>query len=381
MPTCSHSDETPAYLSTPDNSTESANSWVEIGSHLSSSSLSSSDIVTTGLRVEQPIVKRQRRRLAPQPLEPSTLRHNAVIRPQSSSSLGDYDESDSEFDRVLTVSAEEQAVFKVPADADEVAVISGDDQMTLLLPANQSFTPQTNAFNHSSPMTNRSRPLARPRTRHSYAGHEARSQHGPFDLLSPSVDAAAHTEAALRTSLNTLLSCAAAARSFPKGVPRQISPSPRPRQDVIRPSTLRLIPESQLPGRSGASPHSYETHFRPTIRTLSTGTSSYESDAHKRKPLTLGKDRRQNKRRRRSSLASSSAEEMISPTIFAWVVSAGVVVIIGALGFSAGYAIGKEAGATEAAAWSGAASDAKSCAREAARSSMGLQRLRIVSGR
>lgn len=38
----------------------------------------------------------------------------------------------------------------------------------------------------------------------------------------------------------------------------------------------------------------------------------------------------------------------VSPTLLTWVVSAGVVVLVSALGFSVGYVIGKEAGHAEA---------------------------------
>jgi hypothetical protein len=39
---------------------------------------------------------------------------------------------------------------------------------------------------------------------------------------------------------------------------------------------------------------------------------------------------------------------MVTPTLMTWVVSAGVVVLFGAISFSAGYAIGREVGRMEA---------------------------------
>jgi hypothetical protein len=71
----------------------------------------------------------------------------------------------------------------------------------------------------------------------------------------------------------------------------------------------------------------------------------------------------------------------ISPTLFTWVVSAGVVVLVSALTFSAGYMVGKEAGHAEAMGQLGSVgSDASRCSKEAAsgigKTGMGLRRLR-----
>lgn len=73
--------------------------------------------------------------------------------------------------------------------------------------------------------------------------------------------------------------------------------------------------------------------------------------------------------------------EEISPTLFTWVVSAGVVVLVSAIGFSAGYVVGKEAGYSEAMGQLGTAgTEAGSCAREAASgvkgTGLGLRKLR-----
>lgn len=61
----------------------------------------------------------------------------------------------------------------------------------------------------------------------------------------------------------------------------------------------------------------------------------------------------------------------VSPTLFTWVVSAGVVVLVSAISFSAGYVTGKEAGHAEAL---GELREAGSCGIEGA--GRGLRRLR-----
>ena len=77
--------------------------------------------------------------------------------------------------------------------------------------------------------------------------------------------------------------------------------------------------------------------------------------------------------------------EEISPTLFTWVVSAGVVVLVSALSFSAGYVVGKETGNAEAMSHFGVAgTEAGGCSKEAAsglgRAGLGLRRLRWGSG-
>lgn len=74
--------------------------------------------------------------------------------------------------------------------------------------------------------------------------------------------------------------------------------------------------------------------------------------------------------------------EEISPTLLTWVVSAGVVVLISALSFSAGYVVGKETGQAEAVGQMGTAgSDAGRCGKEAIKSTgLGLRKLRWTGG-
>lgn len=377
-------------------------SWVEISSQPSSSSLSSAggDVITTGLRVQQDPRRRRRR----------SLRHNRPTnlkiphRPFTTggtSSQEEDEESESESDRVMTSSGEGlhhgSHIFNMPDvspahHSEESAPQAADDDdenrtaVDYPISNDQCFTPQPNAFSRppSSQMRNASQPIpgsyfpsqrARPQssTRHSLPAPQDTnsSNHLPQNILSPSCNAAAQHDEALRSSLTTLLSCAAAARGLPKSESkRQSTATPQPRSNRVEPLSLRLVPESELPKTS--PPQFQEPTFKPTIRrdSTSTSTSSERLKENKRKARNSSRERRSLKKARSSG---SSEDLQVSPTLLTWVVSAGVVVFLSALSFSAGYSLGKEAGKLEAGTF-GADEPMKSCAKEAGRSGLGLKR-------
>lgn len=380
-------------------------SWVEISSQPSSSSLSSvgEEVITTGLRVQHdPRVKRRR-----------SLRHNAPTnlnishRPSTAggtSSQEEYEESESESDRVMTSSGEgivqPNTIFnRAAASGPTIRTTSEDgttqstddddeDRTAVNYPTNheQCFTPQPNAFSHppSSQMRSASQPVPgsyfpsqrRSSTRQASTENN-RLHHMPQNILSPSYNAAAQHDEALRASLSTLLSCAAAARGLPKSESkRPTATTAQPRSNRIEPFSFRLVPESALPATS--PPHQFqEPTFNPTIRreSTSTSTTSERVKENKRKaPATSARTSSRERRALKKARRSSSSEELyISPTLLTWVVSAGVVVFLSALSFSAGYGMGKEAGRLEAGSFN-ADEQIRSCAREAGRSSMGLKR-------
>ena len=91
------------------------------------------------------------------------------------------------------------------------------------------------------------------------------------------------------------------------------------------------------------------------------------------------KERRALKKARRTG----PMVDEISPTLLTWVVSAGVVVLVSALSFSAGYVVGKEAGHAEAMGQLGAVTgETGTCSKEAASGigRLGLRRLRWSGG-
>ncbi|KAF2400465.1 hypothetical protein EJ06DRAFT_543223 [Trichodelitschia bisporula] len=336
----------------------SLDSWVEVSSQPSSSSLSSAaeEIITTGLRVQQGRRRRQRRSLHES--RPAAPR----VQSAGGSSQEEYEESESESDRVMTSSNEgiHQAPFRrgwQTASAPDISSASDnamtsedeDENATAIgLPRDEMrFTPQMHAFSQPRPaqVTRGNSNLAqrpRPAThRHSLPSH----QHTPYNMISPShhID----HDAALRASLSTLLSCAAAARGLPKSGRVAAETMTRPANaDRIDPTTVRMVPESvALRASNGDSPTS--RHSR--------GSSAGAGDIGKRKatapanasPRNNSKERHAIKKARRTTATVPIALDDVNPTLLTWVVSAGVVVLFSAISFSAGYVMGKEQGRAE----------------------------------
>jgi hypothetical protein len=379
-------------------------SWVEVSSQPSSSSLSSigEDVITTGLRVQnQP--RTRRRRTSGQEHHPSQHALRRAKSAAGTSSQEEYEESESESDRIMTSSNESpdilQSVAARPNASFDVQSTPSDDddenKTAINYPVRneECFTPQPNAFTHppsaqlrstSQPVSGsyfpsqrrESRPSLRPLP--SSQTESRRESHWPQNILSPSFDVAAQNEEALRTSLSTLLSCAAAARSLGRSEDkRQTAPTTlqqRPRNTRIEPTSFRLIPESALPTQR-SPPQLQEPTFHPTIRrqSTSTTTSSEQQIEYKRKVSSGRSSSRERRALKRARRTQSSEDLAVSPTLLTWVVSAGVVVFFSALSFSAGYSLGRESGRLEASSF---ASDEqlRSCAREAGRSSLGLKR-------
>ncbi|KAI7344953.1 hypothetical protein KC320_g8577 [Hortaea werneckii] len=406
--------------------TRSDDSWVEISSQPSSSSLSSinDDPATTGARVQNDA--RQRRRRTLRPGAPSHL--NIASRAPSTSSQDEYEESESEDDRIMSSSGEGVAMPSQQQRSgrrslggnSSASIDNGQEQISededenrtavnhpLRANSEACFTPQPNAFSHppssgsmrhvSQPVVGSYFPPSRPTARHTgRQSTEARTPgHLPQNILSPSYNpsAAAQHDEALRASLSTLLSCAAAARGLPKSAEPQKRP---PTADSTRtqgqrghrpePMSFRLIPESAAPvNQPTSSPQQFqEPTFHPTLRRTSTSTSSSSSPHHqpqgpkeKRKANVRTRSTSRERRLKKARRGSAHDELAVTPTLLTWVVSAGVVLFFSAVSFSAGYSLGKEAGRFEAGGVGGFASDdpgLRGCAKEAGRSSLGLKR-------
>ncbi|KAL8800918.1 MAG: hypothetical protein Q9182_004843 [Xanthomendoza sp. 2 TL-2023] len=359
-------------------------SWVDVSSQPSSSSLSSAATDDNGLPLQREYTIRRRRRL-----NPNAPLSGVFHRPSSAagSSQEEYDESESESDRIMTSSNEaidhqlsDGLSPPVPPSLASEPLSSEDNEddddenSTALGAVNTEpvFTPQPNAFSHppqggatihTQSLEARTSYFPGHRTvpdrssTHSYPQHRSRS-HTPYNMISPSHQA--DHDAALRASLSTLLSCAAAARGLPKRGPQGHQPTIRP-SNRIEPSTLRMVPESVALGEEAA-------RLRPVERRPSdTSNASAPRDKAKRKAST-SRDRREKKKTRRGSI-----EDMgVSPTLLTWVVSAGVVVLVSAISFSAGYTVGKEVGRVEAGLSSGG--NGALCGKEVGK---GLRKLRL----
>ncbi|KAK4237028.1 hypothetical protein C8A03DRAFT_35023 [Achaetomium macrosporum] len=369
-------------------------SWVEVSSQPSSSSLSSigDDIVTTGLRVGSNAHPPRRRRWQQQhPMPASFIVGHPATQGGATSSQEEYDETESEEDRVMTSSTEaihpsanlHRQHTTLRAAVVDVGSESDDDENATALgrPSNiPVFSPEPNAFSHPpSHLSHRHSTGSAPHYHHSHSRPFVRSRRGTQDFMSPSYQA--DNDAALRASLTTLLSCAAAARGLPKHEERRNVPGAGAGAGVVpssQPMELRLVPESELMGDDSpptagpsAGPSSKAPH-PPAAATRTASNSSSpsapcsppgrerESGRTKREATTQSRPARATKKKRTSATVLTEGETatatdadaspfFMSPTIFTWVVSAGVVVLVSVVGFGAGYVIGREVGRQESA--------------------------------
>lgn len=241
-----------------------------------------------------------------------------------------------------------------------------------------AFTPQPNVFSHPPTARNHASSVpgsyfpntpARLDHRQSYPGRtSSRPQHSPYNAMHPNhrVD---HEEA-LRASLTTLLSCAAAARGLPKRAHGGQQMSPPGRSEF---NGFRLFSEAEVTGTSPikSSPN------RPSPKVATPTDEASENDKGKRK-AGGGNAATKASSQPRAIKKKRVEEAMISPTLVTWIVSAGVVVLVSVVGFGAGYVIGREVGRQEAIDGIGGG---VGCGKELARGSSGLRKFRWGAGR
>ena len=394
-------------------------SWIEVSSRPSSSSLSSAAADESfGQRpgLAQGIHARRRRRLPRSTTTGGDRRLLVRSRSATGSSQEEYEESESESDRIMTSSNEGlQPHFVVDEEGNEGSpqdnassaspgenyVSSDDENATALGVVDPSpvFTPQPNAFSHppstritqnnasrssgpSFPSTNLTSDQASRTTtvtsatrpsRPSYSRERNRSRsHLPYNIIAPNHAGQMDHDAALRASLSTLLSCAAAARGLPKRDEGQASgsnancqgPTTQPGSvpsGRVEQGMLRLIPESALDSADEPRPPLPRRPQAPPSSAPNSDPSSARATPAKRKSKSPTCDRRK-KHRSGYALSGEDALGAVSPTLTTWVVSAGVLVLFSAISFSAGYALGKEVGRVEA--MGGGGVGGYGCARE-----------------
>lgn len=373
-------------------------SWVEVASQPSSSSLSSvaDEIVTTGLTVAGP--SHRRRRLQSSARSSRLPHQQTAVHAAGTGSQEEYDESESDDDRLLASSAENiHTSPEVVEDVSEAESDSDEDDATALGRASDRpvFRPQPNAFSHppvNGPQRSRSATSSMPPhphsgfTRPSFSQRsQTRVHRGGPPFMSPSVRE--DNDAALRASLTTLLSCAAAARGLPKS--KEEAEARRASRSGVAPSAqpmeLRFMPESELMQEDAPGHHPAANEAR-----RGTGNSSSRSPTRagtttekSKRSVSAGRSPRASKKKKVAA-ASTSEDTLISPTLFTWVVSAGVVVLVSVVGFGAGYVIGREVGRQEAqdalSASMSAANETSQTGCEMIRSSSGLRKLRWGAG-
>lgn len=372
-------------------------SWIEVASQPSSSSLSSAaadDANPRALGVQFDQHGRRRRRLIRTTSAQPGMADPRVAT-QGGSSQEEYEESESESDRILSSSNEnvehqllEGASPPAPTApsaevcSNEAAEEDDDENATAvgLISNAPAFTPPPNAFSHPSHghtaqrhtgsletrtsyvPTHRTshprRPGAHTHHTHSYPSRSSRTGHSPYSMISPAHQA--DHDAALRASLSTLLSCAAAARGLPKrdgqsgAVQRSSNTTLAGPSNRIEPSALRLVPASAIPVDptlidEDPQPPQLPPRPRSTIHRQPSAISLSASEKGKRK-ASSSKDRNSNgksKKQRRAASPTRGGLE-VQPTLLTWFVGAGVMVLFSAISFSAGYAIGREVGRVEA---------------------------------
>lgn len=356
---------------------ETTESWVEISSQPSSSSLSSigDEIVTTGLRVQNGSHIRSRRR--------AQASSHAILRPRqtSTSSQEEYEESESDEDQVMTSSNEHIIpVASLPRPEYDAGSDSDDDDENATAlgrrtDAGPIFTPQPNAFSHP-PSTHRHGQGAQASyvpphgaSRHPYPPSRAASrQHSAYN------NHQADHDAALRASLTTLLSIGAAAA---RGLPKRSENVGGATMASNEPMGLRFVPESELMGPEPvvANP---SRPLSPSTRARSSPSISSQEvvEKGKRKASLVKPTGDKARALKKKRIQAVEEEGLISPTLLTWVVSAGVVVLVSVVGFGAGYVIGREVGRQEAMTSLNGTTlvDSTSCGREAVRGGTGSLR-------
>lgn len=370
--------------------TTSTESWVEVASQPSSSSLSSigDEIVTTGLHVGNQSYPPRRRRLqhhyhqSVQQQMPQSYIVNHAAAQAGTSSQEEYDETESEDDRLMTSSTENinhrlaptvglrRSQTAIPPGASSSESEDDDEGTALGQPSPiQAFRPQPNAFSHPpsqfnqrSHSTNSAIPMHHPGNRAAATSHRSHNR-ARNDFRSPSYQA--DRDEALRASLTTLLSCAAAAKSLPGrrgNVAGPLSGEPVMGAGVgpsTQPMELRLVPESEFgneaspPGGHNAPKPSPQSR-QATARTSSNSSaqsqpasiSSKEGRSKRTAATGQSKSQRATKKKRTTSVSAVDENTVtwISPATLTWVLGTGVVLLVSVVGFGAGFVVGREVG-------------------------------------
>lgn len=316
-------------------------SWIDVSSQPSDSYTSSSDdhIITAGLRISQ--ARRKRRgtaRPASRPQEPE---------PDSS----DEDDNEGEGEDMgslihsMTMSSDG---YSSPDDDDEESDDEASASDTNGKVFSSSQRPGVPYRRQTTPMASSSYNRG-----HAYSGYNSFAPNHATDH-----------DAALRASLSTLLSCAAAARGLPKSSQSQTSPGSQSQHQQggrVAVDSLTLVREGGEPSSSTNSGAGKSRSLSITSNATTTSASrSPSSDqlAQTRTGKSSSAERKRSsgakssKSRRRSRTRTRDITEegdmsLSNMSYMTLAISAGAIVVLSALTFSAGYALGREAGKGE----------------------------------
>ncbi|RPB27647.1 hypothetical protein L211DRAFT_562623 [Terfezia boudieri ATCC MYA-4762] len=222
------------------------------------------------------------------------------------------------------------------------------------------------------------------RHRNSHSGGSSGRQLHPH----PFSETKEHHDEVLMASLSTLLSCAAAARGLPKVSQQQgasspgggLSRVPTMSSSRVQLDTLHLVPDQVMSeahkpfaaaGETTSSPKEnttttgitttwaaisadHSTRSRGPISLSPTNTSSRDSSkkpatttTSKKRSSSTSKPRTRSSSPRRRTSRLTSTLSTTDASLLTLAVSAGAVIILSAISFSAGYVLGKEVGKME----------------------------------
>ncbi|KAK6501782.1 hypothetical protein TWF481_009607 [Arthrobotrys musiformis] len=308
-------------------------SWIEVASQPSDSYTSSSSpedpVITSGLQVQRRKDRTRRRRNSTSTAIPAASR--AV---ESSDEYDEDDEDDEELDGI-----DLNAIDSMGSSITDPSLSEGEE-------GSSDEEEDEDDEGEIQPVAGLSSYVSAPRPQNSFR---------TFSRDPPQPD----HDAALRASLSTLLSCAAGVGSASK---------PRPNERMgsipehVRPATiptLSLVTDSEreaMMSRPSPPPPPYRrTVHQPPPRTpieqkRPASPRRSRDDAQVTKHKSKTKTRRSSKPANAPNTSVASAMASISAsnmTYLTLAVSAGAVIIVSAISFSAGYALGKEVGRSE----------------------------------
>lgn len=312
-------------------------SWIDVSSQPSDSQyISSSDdhIITAGLRISQ---NRRKRRGTARP----TSRPQELLESETSS---DEDDNEGEGEDMgtlihsMTMSSDDYSSADDDDDDDDESddEASASDTNAKVFPSSQ----------RPGVPYRRQTPIASS----SYNNRGGRAYLG-YNSFAP--NHATDHDAALRASLSTLLSCAAAARGLPKSSLSQTSPGSMSQYQGGRVAvdSLTLVREGGEPSSSNAIGKSRSLSITSNATSSASRSPSSEQLAKKGRKSSSGERKRSSKSASKPRQRSRSREEtemsLSNISYMTLAISAGAIVVLSALTFSAGYAFGREAGKGE----------------------------------
>lgn len=242
-------------------------------------------------------------------------------------------------------------IHSMPMSSDDYSSPDDDDDEES---DDEASASDTNAKGFSS-LQRPGMPYRRQSTPVASSSYNNRGSHAYSGYNSFAPNHATDHDAALRASLSTLLSCAAAARGLPKSSPSQTSPGSMSQYQGGRVAvdSLTLVRESGEPSSANAAGKPRSLSITSTATSSTSRSPSSEQLTNKGKKPSSRERKRTSKsaskaRQRSRSRTREEAEMSLSNISYMTLaISAGAIVVLSALTFSAGYAFGREAGKGE----------------------------------